>query len=216
LSRILRGSKKVRKILLGKEPITISQNLKRFSELTDTIVDQENSKKINLLWTHSFWTNSTKTFLFKLHNNLLGLNSRVAKFVQGHPSSCTFCDIQRTPDYHPESTIHRFFECPVTENILTEFYTWVLNSQEVRHVSRSEFFVAFNFENPNINSVFSIVNCIVKKYLWECKNRFSLPSIEHLKLYFKNETQNIFSISNKVRQMVLKSGLQHNNINFRF
>jgi hypothetical protein len=47
--------------------------------------------QINALWTTYFFQSDLKTFLFKAHHNILGLNHRVHHFNQLREPTCTFC-----------------------------------------------------------------------------------------------------------------------------
>jgi hypothetical protein len=92
--RIKKGSKKFRKILSATNNRTgISTNCLKFAELIDLVIDTTASARLNSLWYYNFLDNGMRTFLFNLHNNQLGINSRVAHFVRNHPNTCTFCDI---------------------------------------------------------------------------------------------------------------------------
>ena len=147
----------------------VSGNARKFADLADVIINVENSKRLNLLWKNSFLSNATRTFLFKLHNNQLGMNNRVANFVRGHPRTCTFCDLLRDPTENVENTRHLFFECTSVETAVGEFFTWILNSNTQINVSAREFFVGFTSENIHKNAVLDVVLVLLKKTIWDCK-----------------------------------------------
>jgi len=110
LMRIKKGSKTIRNILQGSHTCTVSQNIIKYAELTDTFINADHSRVLNSSWVSmGYLHNSVKTFIFKLHNNILGINSRVAHFVRNHPSTCTFCDITQAPEENSESIKHLFF-----------------------------------------------------------------------------------------------------------
>ena len=203
--RIRRGSKKYRKIIEGPVELHISSNIKKYSDLIDGVINLESSVRINCQWTPTYLDNSTRTFLFKLHNNLLGLNSRVAHFVRNHSASCTFCSIRRNPDDNPESTKHLFFDCPYTESVLTPFYSWILRTPtELRSV---DFFVGFCYECKNKNLVMDLINIITKKYIWDCKLRFAVPNLEGLKVMFTNSYSFVYKNYRTVRDFTDKSDI---------
>jgi len=183
LMRIKRGSKRVRKVLSGTHECIVSQNILKFAELTETFINSDQSRVLNSSWGFGYLHNSFRTFIFKLHSNTLGINSRVAHFVRNHPNTCTFCDISREPEENSETILHLFFECRHIESLITNFYTWFLNTDAQRFVSKSEFFVGFNHENFIVNKILHMVNLLVKKYIWDCKQRFTIPTIENLKSY---------------------------------
>ena len=154
-----------------------------------------------------------RTFLFKLHNNLLGLNTRVAKFVANHPRTCTFCDIRGEPGEYPETTLHLFYECTVIEENIQQFFHWI--RADIIVGSRNYF---TGFDNPNIhaNKLLYIVTSILKKCIWDCKLRFTVPTIEILKQNFLVEINKLYSTSSFIRDLITKSALfaNHNDIHF--
>jgi len=215
LMRVKKGSKRIRKILTGTHTCVVSPNILKFAELTECIIDAENSSRLNSSWGYSFLHNSTKTFLFKLHNNILGLNSRVAHFVRDHSSTCTFCDITFEPEENVETTKHLFFECRHVDNLLTAFYTWIFNAETPRFVSRREFFVGFNLECDFKNKTLNIISHLVKKFIWECKTRFSIPTIECAKKSVISDLELITKLSPKTKRIFNATDL-FNNIDIRF
>jgi hypothetical protein len=141
--RIKRGSKKYRKIISGKVINSISGNMTRFSEILDQVINLETSVRLNSQWKPGFLDNSTKTFIFKLHNNLLGINTRVAHFVHNHPRGCTFCTLSQEPDENPETIVHLFFDCQHIEPLLDNFFGWLLRAGPTYHLSKKDFFQGF-------------------------------------------------------------------------
>ena len=147
---------------LKKSPI-VTSNMLKFSECIDSVINSDQSAKLNSLWSLNFFDNSMKVFLFKLHNNILGINSRVSHFVRGHPHTCTFCDLDRNPFENTESIKHLFFDCESVEGVLTEFFTWIFGQNEQRFLNRREFFIGFNLECDKKNNVLHVVTAIFKK-----------------------------------------------------
>jgi len=207
LMRTKRGSKRIRNVLGDGEIGIVSPNILKFAELTEIVINSEESRFLNQCWSFGYLTNSTKVFLFKLHNNLLGLNSRVAHFVRGHPATCTFCDISNEPEEHRESTVHLFFECRHVENLLAEFFSWVFQTNEPRYVSRSEFFAGFRTEIPKKDRALNVVAILVKKFIWECKLRFCIPTLQELKKNVIAELKRIASVQYRMRDLFIQSEL---------
>ena len=205
LMRIKKGSKTIRKIIQGTHNCVVSANILKYAELTENFINAEESRILNGSWGPGYLHNSTRTFIFKLHNNTLGLNSRVAHFVRNHPSTCTFCDINGIPEENLESTKHLFFDCPSVENLITDFYTWVLSEEQPRYISRKEFFVGFNFDCENKNKVLHLINLLVKKFIWECKLRFTLPALVDLKNTVASEMHRIFHTNSRMRKNITRS-----------
>jgi len=216
LMRIKKGSKRIRVVLETPPTSIVSQNMLKYGELTETIIDANQSSLLNSSWGFSYLHNSTRTFIFKLHNAQLGLNSRVAHFVRNHPSTCTFCDLRRVPEENTESTKHLFFECVVVEELISEFYTWVFNSNERRHLTRTEYFVGFNTGNMWSDQVLHVVNLLVKKYIWDSKLRFTIPKTEDLKKSVISELERIVTQNKSFREKMLRIDLENINNEVRF
>ena len=203
--RIKKGSKRFRKILDPKSVTIVTPNILSFSEITDTTINWQSSAVLNSLWSKNYFGNYMKTFLFKLHNNILGTNSRVSKFVGGHESSCTFCDILKSTIENKETISHLFFDCDTTERLLNAFYSWIFNQD--REIGRLEFFVGFLKEEEKNQEILTIVNCIVKKYIWDCKLRHTLPDLTALKSIFVSDYNVILRTSASVRKKHLSCGI---------
>jgi hypothetical protein len=93
VNRFKKGSKNFRRVLTGNLREEIPRNVNTFAANTQTYIGLEMGRKINKLWGLSFLDNDTRSFLFKMHNNILGLNSRVTHFIADHSPICTFCRI---------------------------------------------------------------------------------------------------------------------------
>ncbi len=214
--RIRKGSKKYRKIITGKESSVISTNILRYADILDQVIDLESSVRLNNQWGYNFLDNSTRTFIFKLHNNLLGTNARVAHFVRDHPRSCTFCSLRQAPEENPETIVHLFFECENIVPVLGNFYGWLFNQNEQMDLSARDFFQGFNFACPNKTFVLDLCSIIVKKFLWDCKLRFYIPSFESMKTYFTTEICNLYKNIKRVREAIIKSRffVDHNGLRF--
>ena len=121
IKRYKKGSKIFKNLLTKGKVEFIPHNIKQYSKNIDCVINLSQSKSLGKLWTVPFFDNVLKTFIFKLHNNTLGYNYMVSKFVRHHPDTCTFCDIQETDEEVRETPIHLFFQCasaePIVENI---------------------------------------------------------------------------------------------------
>jgi hypothetical protein len=210
--RIKKGSKKYRKILSENTETFISPNILRFGEITDIIIDCDSSMVLNSQWTFSFLKNDVRTFIFKFYNNILGINTRVAHFVRNHPRTCTFCDIGRVPEEFEENMSHLFFDCRYVENLIQNFYGWLLNEVP----SKREFFNRFNTINVAKNKVLNIVNILVKKYIWDCKIRFCIPNSNELRQNFCTDFNIIINQSRNVKKLARASGIFNNLNEIRF
>jgi exonuclease III len=201
-----KGSKKIRTILCKELRKFIPHNIVKFSDTIDLVINYDDSVLLNKLWNRYYFSNSTRTFIFKLHNNTLATNTVLSNFVRGHTRNCTFCDIVGNPEPEDETTLHLFYTCNVVENVLRTFYTWLFNG---RHnlINRREFFIKGNGENGNKNEILVAINHLVMKYLWEVRLRKSLPVPDQLKTYVTGEISLICSISASFNVALLGSGL---------
>jgi hypothetical protein len=145
------------------------------------------------------------TFLFKLHNNTLGYNNAVAHFVPGHSPNCTFCDIVGNQDVENETPLHLFFASRISEDFIDEIFSWFLG--ERANITRQEFFVTFTRIDHRKNEPLFIFAALVKKYLWDCKQRFSLPNLENAKTLLLEELKVIKSINLTAKTVLLNSGI---------
>jgi len=214
--RIRRGSKRYRKIITGKVSSVISTNMTRYAEILDQVINLKSSVRLNGLWGSSYLDNSTRTFIFKLHNNLLGINTRVAHFVRNHSRACTFCTVLQDPDDNPESIIHLFFECNSVENMLIDFFSWLSITGVNHHISPRDFFQGFELNCVNKNRVLDLITIIVKKYIWDCKVRFTVPRLDHLKNTFLAEYSHLMRDNRTVREFTQKSRIFNNHLEIRF
>jgi len=200
IMRIKKGSKRIRNILHGPPHNIVSTNIAKYAELTETFIDSAGSSLLNSAWSFTYLSNNFRTFIFKLHNNRLGLNTRVAHFVRGHPDTCTFCDLSREPDEHREGLLHLFYNCRHVEILLGQFYGWFFNTEPGVPPTRYEYFCGYSFECTKKNKTMLIINLIVKKYIWDCKLRFNLPSLNQLKTYFLSEMNLIIVRSSSMKK----------------
>ncbi len=76
-----KGSSHIRKVLSYKQDIGIPHNITKFANNLDIVINREQSKFLNKLWTDNFYSNQERIFFFKFHNNTLGYNN---VFVSNH------------------------------------------------------------------------------------------------------------------------------------
>jgi hypothetical protein len=214
--RIKRGSKKFRQIISGIEPEVISTNISKYSDIIDHVINLEFSLRLNVQWTFNFLDNSTRTFIFKLHNNLLGTNTRVAHFVRRQSRSCTFCTLGRENEDNDETILHLFFNCRYVEEILTQFYRWIFHTANNDVISACDFLRGFNVECVKKKFVLDLVGIVTKKYIWDCKLRYNISTLENLKKEFLDSFQNFFKISNKFRDAIITSEIFRGHDTIRF
>jgi hypothetical protein len=115
---------------------------------------------VNAFWNVTYFTNSTRTFLFKLYNNILGYNVSVSHFVRNHSHNCTFCDITGNQDIVDETPIHLFLQCTAVEELINEIFKWITGDQTFE-ISRKELFAFFDRKDYYYYS-----NCLFRFYLY--------------------------------------------------
>jgi hypothetical protein len=155
------------------------------------------------------WTISkqTRTFLFKLYNNTLGYNAAVSHFVRHHSRNCTFCDIAGNQDINDETPIHIFFQCDSVSGLLEEMFKWITNDNTF-DFTRKELFTFFDREDLTLekNTILTYASKTLLKFVWDSKQRFCLPNINHCKTTIMQEFDCVSKISNKFRNILTLSG----------
>jgi hypothetical protein len=86
-----------------------------------------------------------------------------------------------------------------------EIFSWILGAPA--NITRQEFFVSFNRPDHRKNEALFLLSALVKKYMWDCKQRFSLPNLQNAKNFLREELKIISYCSGKARQMFLNSGI---------
>ncbi len=207
VNRSCTGSKRFRKILSVEISNYIPHNIVKFSDNLEIVVGHEESKKINKLWNNGLLANSTRTFLFKLHNNTLGYNASVSHFVRHYSRNCTFCDIAGNQDVNDETPIHLFFQCDSVSGLLDEMFKWITNDNTFDY-TRKELFTFFDRAELTLekNIILTYASKTILKFVWDSKQRFCLPNINHCKTTITQEFDCLSKISNKFRNMLTRSG----------
>jgi exonuclease III len=195
-NRWKKGSKPVRKIIDGSSKKMVPHNIVKFADNMDIIAGIELSQHLNKIWNRSYLSNELRTFIFKLHNNTLPLNTVLSHFVRNHSRNCTFCDLARNQEEEDESALHFFYQCNVSENIRDNFFKWLTRNDDFI-ITRQQLFGEFRDHNNYYNDILNISSCIFLKYIWDCKLRKHLPDFNHLKNYYSLEIQTIKNVSSR-------------------
>ena len=118
--------------------------------------------------------NKIHTFLFKFYNNILGLNSRVAKFNNAIDPSCTFCTANKLFPTEKESFSHLFYYCPTTNKLLSIFLAryFTINS-----LTATEFFASKINDKEDDNNALQLALDIFGYYIWNCKLEKKIPTV---------------------------------------
>jgi hypothetical protein len=203
-----RGSKGVRKIMTGKNS-NIPHNMIMFANNTETVIGIADSEVLNTSWSLRHVSNPMRTFIFKLHNNTLAINTRLSHFIRGHSRNCTFCDLVENALVEDETVYHLFFSCDTIENIRQDFFSWFRMDRNFI-ISRQEYFGVYN-KNGNEDENFIMFWTIkyFQYYIWLCKMRKTLPNLVHAKHFILKELNLMSKISKDFRNRLQ---LSHINI----
>jgi hypothetical protein len=196
-----KGSKRIRKYLEADKNDFVPHNIVKYAENTDIVIGLEACKKLNRMWTEHYLSNATRTFHFKLINNVLGLNYIISHFVPGVDRNCTLCDVDRNPVPEDETPLHLFYSCNITENLLIDFFALMGTT-----FLREEFFSIPTRQLKEDNLVIILTSILVKKFIWDCKMRYCLPTIDQLTTFVFRELTTMCHISKKVKMSVKNCG----------
>jgi hypothetical protein len=205
-NRFRKGSKSFRRIISGPLAEIIPRNIETYAANTETFIGLEKARKINALWGYGYLSNELKIFLFKMHNNILGLNHRVAHFADVAPT-CTFCTLAQLNDAENEDTLHLFYSCRYTERLLGGFFEWAYNIEERYIISRSDLFTVYECQHESESRIKTLIAKIFLKYIWECKLRFTFPVLEDAKTYATEQIICMYDTSKIFRKDLADSGL---------
>jgi hypothetical protein len=208
-----KGSKCIRKVLENQTEPVLMHNMVKFAENTDTVINVTLAEKLNGLWTKTFFSNETRTFIFKMHNNTLAVNTVVSHFVRHVSRNCTFCDILLNPEEEDETVLHLFFNCTPVETIRDTFFKRLTGDNRFV-IHRREFFGEFRRNNNNFyNESINILTILLRKYFWDCKVRKNLPMINKAVSFIGDEIKIMGKVSTKFYELWTKSGLNLENLN---
>jgi len=202
-----KGSKTFRKVFTHRQCNSIPHNMVKYAETTESIIGIEKSMILNRTWGFNFLDNGTRTFIFKLYNNTLGVNARVSKFIRGHSDMCTFCRLNQNEEDNKESVLHFFFDCEYVEQVVINILRNYLQVNEHGTISRGTYFGMFRFEEEGKNLMLLLISTWIRKYLWDCRMKGVLPNSEQGIWYVSEKIKNTHENSSAFREIVLASGL---------
>jgi len=186
-----------RKILTFNNIIENPHNIVKYAGTSESVITLEQGKDLNSLWGFNFLDTGVRTFVFKLHNNSIGTNLRVSKFVRGHSPICTFCALTENPDDKQESILHLFFQCRTVEPLIMEYYSNILGNEEFEVMQRKNFFGGFNRGEKSTKTVLLFINLWFKYYIWMCRLRKCIPTLGGVRNYIKTKVHLTSKISKK-------------------
>ena len=193
LKRFRKGSKQIRCTLSGIRTAGVKvgelRNIITFENLLNTPAGDDNvRKKMLSFWGFTFVPMNIREFSFKFFNNSLGLNQRLAHFVEGRGGGCTFCSLNSANNgpVPPETFTHFFFDCMTSLSIREWFEnTFIPEIPLVTRDSKIKFWfygiIPLQGEKSNL-FVFSVVQTFFYS-LW----RFKLLRRKPIRLSFELE-----------------------------
>ena len=210
-SKYKKGSNLLKKLMIHDNYRYIPHNIMKYQVNTNTVIGIDASEELNCLWNLNFLDNSTRTFCFKLHNNTLGYNYTVSKFVRHHSPLCTFCTLTYNQDDERETPYHLFYSCRHVEEIFLAYFRQILINDDYVNFSRTSYFGCFGSENSDKNLCIMVVCLLFKKYIWQCKLGKRLPSYNGITVFILGSIRNMFNSSGFFRKT-----WEQGNINIRF
>ena len=173
--------------------------VKTFCRLTSIEIETTEYSRIkNMMgsWNYSFLSSKIRTFLFKYHNNTLGLNSRVAHFNPDTDPSCTFCSVNNLRPAERETFSHLFFHCETTQKFITEFYNRFFS---IETPTCPEFFCGNISLIESENRSFQLVMDVFRYHIWSYKLENKTPVISSLFSEINDTLCTIYTMSPKSR-----------------
>jgi hypothetical protein len=203
-----KGSKKTRKALAAnftKPNLLNIPSITTFLNITGIVdVAEKTIKSAICFWNFSPLKNTIREFEYKFIFNQLGLNNRVAHFVQNVDKACTFCTLKMAPAPIPEETfLHLFYDCPTTSNIRTMFirkhFPILVNSP--RQALLKFWFLAEADNNTNL--FISVAVCTLNFLLWNMKLKKNIVNFSTLEQNWIHILDTLVKQSLKIREAVL-------------
>jgi hypothetical protein len=180
ISSATKGSKRIRKILMSAYFITNKKEpkcpiVKYMSIAGLPQLEKHFAVHLNKLWTIHYLASDIKSFFFKLHHNILGLNSRVQHINAARDPSCTFCLKSANLPAERESFEHFFWNCPTSAALINKFFN--IYFRQGTWVKKTVFFTGIVDEEKKVFSLPIFFICSLLKYiLWVFKLKKKLPN----------------------------------------
>jgi hypothetical protein len=130
---------------------------------------------LNSVWTTYFFPSDLKTFLFKLHHSIIGINSRIHHFNVDRDPSCTFCIKNKNFPAERETFQHFFWDCPTSNYVINRFSDMYTRVDENK--KKEIYFTGIVRDGNKDDFVLPVflVCCIIKYTLWNFKLKHKLP-----------------------------------------
>ena len=108
-----------------------------------------------------------------------------------------------------ETPLHLFVECSSVDPFLSRVYAWLTNADETERANFStrEIFGIFNTGNTDRDATMGTVVIILKKYIWDCKLRKTLPDVNDAIGRIVGELDVMIDCSKSLKHNIEYSGL---------
>ena len=208
LKQFKKGSKSIRRILTYKKTYKLKvrdlTNVRSFSRLSTIFNNSDESiKRCLSFWNFNFLPMRIREFSFKLFNNSLSLNNRLAHFAPGRGQDCTFCVASNVIPAQSETFMHFFFDCDAVRKLREIFETEYF--QELPLAQRNDklkfwLFGISPIKDDNDN-IFLLVTTQVFLYsLWQFKLQRRAPLRLPFEMEFFSNVSRIVDSNLLVRQ----------------
>jgi len=180
LGTFKKGSKKVRnyfiKARVSAVDMTRNASVATFHINCDVEIPPDNLvKKFYGEWCNTYYSNPLKEVMFKMVNNLLPLNTRVHHYVQGTTRGCTFCELKTYRPAPDETTLHLFFECPITTGWREKFCSDFFGIASATVSASKEQWFSRTTDNLGKNDYSNYLKWCFMFTVWEHKLRHKAP-----------------------------------------
>lgn len=151
--------------------------------------------------------NKMKWLQFRILHRILPVNRLLCKFVPNIRNICDFC-------LNGEETItHFFYRCPNIQIFITET-TQFMNSIGI-DITIDEKKMIFGNANLEPMSFFNLIVLFMKNFIWFCKQKKILPTVETFKNYIKpilETLKMIYTIKNDELYFTQSWGILHDSL----
>jgi exonuclease III len=155
-------------------------------------------------WGNHFLSNRIRDFLFKYTHNLLSVNARLAHYNNAVNPDCTFCVKNGIFPVQRETFAHLFFECAFVSDLHNRISSifWPELDLDPEPVNRLFWFtgtVQNEVNTGTFNLFIQITVGLIQFYIWECKLKKQLPSVNGVKTSTVETLSALLKISSKFK-----------------
>jgi hypothetical protein len=110
-----------------------------------------------------------------------------------------------------ETPLHLFFSCVSIEPFIENMFKWFVND-DTFEFSRTEFFTTFDRADLSTSKNYMLIvfSKLLQKFVWDSKQRHTIPCLIHCKVHIGTETTSMSETSGKFRKIFQQSGLGGN------